>query len=163
MKLIWTKNNMPLSKLIRWGLREKSSHFAVVFDNSLVLHSHLSGVRLRWFNTFKEEVDIVYEIDFSGWKLEEEEDVFVRFMNNFEGKPYDWRALLFLIWRGFLFRFFGKEFPNKNRWQKMSDFLCTRIAQILPERLVGSLELEMTSPDNLYHVIKAKIDAQARS
>lgn len=159
MKLIWTKNNKPLSLLIRWGLKEKCSHFATVFDESLVLHSGMQGVHLRWFKKYRKEVDIVYQIDFEGWSLEEEEKVYRQFMDNFEGEGYDWRALLFFIWRGVLKRFFGKEFPRTNRWQRGDDFLCTKIARILPKELVGSIDLEMTSPEKLYFVINKRKDS----
>lgn len=157
MKLIWTKSNLPLSIFIRWGLKEATSHFAIVFDEKIVFHSNLLGTNIKWFNTFKNHCEIVHEINYK-LSLDQEEEIYQKILNTYDDKKYDYPAFLYLIWRGILRRFFNKPFPEINAWKEKDTYLCTQLATSLPDFLVPELknitDLGMTSPEALYNIIK---------
>lgn len=163
MTLIWTKSDLPLSKFIRWGLREPVSHFAIVFDEDedgrgIVFQSNLLGTQINWYNTFKKHVEIVYKLQYD-LPLEEEEKIFQGILDQYDGKPYDWRAFLYFIWRGLLFRILKIPFPSANLWEQPGAFLCSGLVQCLKSsplflNLIPNLgkvvDTEMTSPYRLY-------------
>lgn len=153
MKLIWTKSRQPLSILIRWGLKEPVSHFAIVFDNKIVFHSNLLGAHIDWFNYFKTQCDVVFEKDFN-LSLDVEENIYQSILDKNVGKKYDFKAFAYFIWRGILWRFLNIPFPEKNKWAKDGAFLCTGLAAELPVQefpeLNGIKDTEMTSPYQLY-------------
>lgn len=156
MLLIWTRNKSPLSRLIRWGLREPVSHFAIVFDESLVFHSNLLGVHLEWFNTFKKKQEIVYTIPLRHTTLEEQEVVFRSIVDRFNGKMYDYGAFLYLCYRVALKRLFGKPIPAHNRWNDQGKYLCHELAEGLPGPFRVE-NLEIITPYQLYEIYKSKL------
>lgn len=150
MKLVFTKSNLPLSKIIRWGLEEPVSHFAVVFDDKIVFHSNLAGVQIDWFNNFKTKCEIVYSLDYN-LGLEKEEQIYQSILDKNVGKSYDFPGFLYFIWRGFLNKVFSKPFPEKNKWAKDGEFICTGLAAELPKGLLPEIQdTEMVSPYQLY-------------
>jgi hypothetical protein len=156
MKLIWTKNKMPLSWLIRWGLDEPVSHFAIVFDDRLVFHSNLIGVHLKWYETFKKSQEIVFSIDIK-LPLEQEERVYLDVIGTHDGRPYDYKAFFYFMWRGFLRKFFGNEMPKTSSMNENKAFLCTELAFALLNLLKlneKELDLSITSPFQLYLLCK---------
>lgn len=160
MKLLWTKSSLPLSKLIRWGLKEPTSHFVIVFDDKLAFHSNLSGTHIEWYNTFQKHCEIVYEINYP-LPLDKEEEVYQNILNSYNEKSYDYPGFLYFIWRGILFRFFNKPFPTKNPWGKEDSYLCTELATTLPEWLIPELkqieDFSLMSPYKLYCIVKKDV------
>jgi hypothetical protein len=146
MKLIWTKSHLPLSKLIRWGLDEPVSHFAVVIEDSIVFHSNLWGVHIEWYSTFKEHCEVVYEIEVDG-TFEDVKPI----IDKLAGKPYDIKALLFFAYRGALLKFFKIPLPNRNYWADPDALLCTGLAQAF---VPSDKDYEIVSPYQLYLMIK---------
>lgn len=156
MRLIWTKNKMPLSWLIRWGLDEPVSHFAIVFDDRLVFHSNLFGVHLEWFNTFKKHQEIVFQINVS-LPLEKEERVYLDILGQHDSKPYDYLAFIYFMWCGFLRKFFNKEMPKRSQLNNTGAYLCTELAFVILNLLKleeKDLDLSITSPFQLYLLCK---------
>lgn len=157
MKLIFTKSKLPLSKLIRWGLNEPASHFAIVFDNSIVFHSNLTGTHVDWYNHFKSSCEIAYELDYN-LPLEAEESIYQSILNKNTGKSYDFGGFFYFIWRALLNKCFGFKFPEINKWSKEGKFLCTGLAAELPLEHFKGLETikdtEMTSPYQIYLRLK---------
>jgi hypothetical protein len=156
MKLIWTKNKMPLSWLIRWGLDEPVSHFAIVFDGRIVFHSNLFGVHLKWFDTFKKSQEIVFSIDIK-LPLEQEEQVYLDIIGTQDGQSYDYCAFFYFMWRGFLRKFFGIPMPLKSFANQKKAFLCTELAFAILNLLKlneKDLDLSITSPFQLYLLCK---------
>ena len=157
MKLIWVKGTASLSKFIMWGLKEPVSHFAVVFDDKIVFHSDLLGVRIMWYPSFLKTHEVVYEMDFSNATLDQQEEVWQSIVTKFDGKGYDYKAFLYFTWRGILWRFFKKTFPSSNPWGSDSAFLCTEIAKTLPDWVVPasikSKDLGMVSPYKLWEMM----------
>lgn len=157
MKLIWTKNNLPLSVLIRWGLKEPVSHFAIVFDDKIAFHSNLAGCNVEWFSEFKKHSEVFLEID-KYLPIEIEEKVYQSIIDKNVEKTYDFGAFLYFLWRGILFRFFGKQIPKLNKWSNNNQLICTGLASELPKEhfpeLEGVLDTEMLSPYQLYLKLK---------
>lgn len=155
MKIIWTRNSLPLSKLIRWGLKEQSSHVAIVFDNKIVFHSNLMGVGIQWYNTFKKQHEVVYEIDYK-MSLVDEETIYQSIINQFDGYRYDYRAFVYFVWRGVLKRFLNKPLPKINPFDNENSFMCIELLKVLPkiENLNKLPEnLSMLSPDMTYSIL----------
>ena len=132
MKILCVKSNLPLSILIRWGLKEDCSHLVAEFDNRLAIHSNLLGVHLQWAPHLREHCTVVHEFEFK-LTLEQEEEVYLALINLTEGKPYDFGAFAYFGWRAILWRIFGLAIPKRNRWGKKDHFLCTEIAAALPD------------------------------
>lgn len=157
MKLIFTKNNQPLSVFIRWGLKEPVSHFAIVFDDTIVFHSNLLGCHITWFDHFKKSSSIVFQIE-KKLSLEKEEHIYRSIINKNYGKSYDFTAFLFFIWRSFLYRVFNKPLPEINKLNSSNNILCTGLAAELPldefPELSTIKDTEMLSPYQLYLRLK---------
>lgn len=149
MKLIFTRSRAPLSVLIRWGLKEPVSHFAIVFDDKVVFHSNLLGTHINWFNSFKKSCEVVYTLD-RNLSLEAEEQVYQSIIDKNIDKSYDFKAFAYFVWRVILWRLLGKPLPEKNTWAKNGQFLCTGLAAELPPEyfpeLDGVQDTEMISP-----------------
>lgn len=154
MKLVWVKGNKALSKFIMWGLKEPVSHFAIIFDDKIVFHSDLLGVRLAWLPSFMETHEIVFSMDFPEATLEDQEGIYQNIITKFDGKPYDYKAFLYFAWRGMLWRFLKKPFPAKNAWGSANGFLCTEMATVLPDHIVPKevkeKDIAMMSPYRLW-------------
>lgn len=158
MKIIWTKSSLPLSKLIRWGLKEESSHIAIVFDDKIVFQSNLFGVHIDWFNSFKKKCTIVYEIE-QKLPLEQEEAIYQAIINKDDGKSYDYKAFAYFIWCGILKKFFNKPLPAVNKWNNVDSFICVELLSLLPEGSFPNQEklpkdLSMMSPEMVHNIIK---------
>lgn len=157
MKLVWVKGHAPLSKAIMWALNEPVSHFAIVFDNKIVFHSDLMGVRLAWLPSFLKTHEIVFEKDFPGTTLDLEEEVYQSIITKFDGSSYDYKAFLYFTWRALLFKLFKTPIPHKNAWGTNSSFLCTEMAETLPDWIVppkvSREDLGITSPFGLWKLM----------
>lgn len=158
MKLIWVKGTTSFSKFIMWGLKEPVSHFAIVFDDKLVFHSDLLGVRVAWYPTFLKTHEIVFQKDFPAATLETEEDTYQKIITAFDGSGYDYKALLYFAWRGVLWRFFKRPFPDSNPWGSDKSFLCTEMAKVLPDWIipkdVKDKDLGIVSPYKLWWMVR---------
>lgn len=152
MRLIWTKNKMPLSWLIRWGLDEPVSHFAIVFDDRLVFHSNLKGVNVDWFDNFKKHHTIVFERHFNVG-LSTEEKVYLDVIGKKIGKPYDFLGFIYFAYIGLKKKLFGTKTPNDNIFNQPEAYLCTELADVI-YGFMGvdktQKELAMISPYQLY-------------
>ena len=157
MKYLFVKSDKIGSKIIRWGLKSQSSHFAVCFDEDMgpgcgiVFHSYGSkGTHLLWLSDFLQTYQVVYAVE----PFEPtEESVYRAILSQDRGQGYDFKALLWWAWRGFLARFFGIPIPSSNSWQQNGYALCTKLAEG-PLKLSGmdltGIDFEMISPDALY-------------
>ena len=157
MKLLFAKNNLPLSVAIRWALKEDCSHFAVEFDSKLVFHSNLVGTHIEWAKTFRTKNVIVHELEYD-MPLEQEEQVYQDVLNAYDRRPYDWKALAYFTWRGLLRRFFGTPLPDTNKWASDLGDLCTEVISHIPPALLHDpllpRSLAITSPFQLYLALK---------
>lgn len=160
MRFETAKNSLPLSKIIRWGVKTKSSHFLSVFDKRLVLHSALFGVDLKWYKNYLLHNEIVESVEIE-IPSELEERIYISFLDAEDGKGYDYPALAYWFYRGFLNRYFGVAIPQRNAWSSNRLLLCLAIYSKLPYEVTGEKidddELEMMTTDQLMGIIKARI------
>ncbi len=161
MKLIFTTSDAFLSKVIRWTFNEPVSHCGILFDRKLVIHSSVFGVDLQGIFAFLKKCRIIESIDIA-LALEQEEAIYQKLLEHYEGLHYDYRAFAYFVWRGFLYRCFGCHFPSKNAWQRPDDFLCDGFLAALdvpesPEWLRKALkdlgDIEMKSPHAVFQAI----------
>jgi len=161
VKLIWSRSNTILSFLIRHGMGTDCSHFALVFDDFLVIHSDLRGVHLTSYERFlaSKNTRVMHEIrmDLSG---EVEEDLY-RSMIALDGKPYDFGAGLYWMWRCFLYRFFSRRFPQRNPLAG-DGFLCTEMVMALPRWVLGLSDEEkgriaIMTPHEVWEMVRARV------
>lgn len=156
MKLLWTKSGLPLSRFIRWGLKEPCSHVVIIFDDKIVFHSNLKGAHVEWFNTFKKHVEIVHQIEYR-LPLEEEEAVYQSIIDANDQTPYDFKAFGYFIWSALLYRFKGRAFPAKNPWGSPNANFCTGLVSRIPVEAIPGMEKvkdgDMMSPEKLYELL----------
>jgi len=137
MILLWTKNKLPGSKLIRWGLSEDVSHFACAFfvskDKGLVVHQKLHGFSIDWLPKWRDKNDVVFSLKPKEADKERDRKILHGIMNRFYGTRYDALGFLYFTWRAFLYKFFGVGLPVKNKWSEEEEPLCTGIAKILQD------------------------------
>ena len=162
MKIIFTTSDKALSKLIRWTFSEPVSHCGILFDSKLVFHSALFGVNVQGIYAFENVNRIICAVEVP-LDLKAEEIIYQRLLEHYEGKSYDFRAFAYFAWRGFLYRFFRKPFPERNAWQRPGDFLCDGLLAALngpqaPDWLRKALldlgDIEMKSPYAVYQAIQ---------
>lgn len=155
MTIIWTKSNMPISKLICWGLNEDCSHVAIVFSSGWVVHSNLVGVHATWFKTLRKSSQIVHAIQID-LAPEKEEEIIKFIMNNHDSDQYGWGEFFYFTWRGLLHRLFRTPFPKTGRWGKNKNVLCTEIIKLLPDEIMPSFiknrDLGIISPYHVYRL-----------
>lgn len=160
MKLIWTKSSKPLSILIRWGLTEPVSHFAIVFDNFLVFQSNLLGVGLAVYSDFVKHCEVVYSVDVE-LPLQEEEAIYKSIIPLFVGRAYDWKAFAYFCYRGFLQKVFRIPIPKISPFNTNSNKteICVELIKALPEWMVPpslrSADMSILSPYTVYLEFKA--------
>lgn len=155
MKLLFVKSNKWGSRFIRWGLGSDCSHFAVSFDDMIVFHSVSGGAELEWLGLFKRNYTIVHALKFKApMPLQDEESIYQGMLAEYSGEGYDFKALLFWLWRGTLLKFFGVPLPPKNQWSVSGYNLCTGLAGgvkwISSWAAENNIDLEMVSPHDLY-------------
>lgn len=130
MRVIATKNNSIMSRLIRWVTSQPASHFAIVFDEKFVFHSNLLGAHPEFFTSFKKRNEIV-ESEVFFLTLEQEESVYQSIIKTFDGKGYDFGAFLFAGIYRLANKLFNVEIPYRNKWNGKNKFLCTEIVEAL--------------------------------
>lgn len=161
MKILFTKSSLPLSKLIRWGFNEPTSHVAIMFDNKLVFQSNLLGVGLEGIYRFQAAAEIVFTIDVP-MNLKSEEQIYQNLLSQYDGKSYDFKAFAYFGYRVILKKLFGKPMPDKNSWQRPDAFLCDGLLAALQDpclpawlqkAISGLGDIEMKSPYQVYLAI----------
>ena len=165
MIFYWTKSEKFGSRLIRWGLEEDCSHFAVCFfedsENPRVLESRLDSgfcdIQLSEFLGHGRE--IVHGLQF--FDLGENETIIYNAMReSLKGAEYDSPAIVYWFFMGLARRLFRVALPPKNRWGKTEKVYCVEILQAIPGLLwelgvdIESFDLEMTSPHMIFDELR---------
>jgi hypothetical protein len=160
MKFLWTTSDKVGARLIRWGLGSDCSHFAICFDEDIggiVFHSHGKGPQLEWLGEFLKKNHVVHALTFkTPLALMDEEDIYRKLVASYSSNRYDYPALLWWAWRGFLNKLFGIPITKENHWQQRGMSLCTNLAGAV--RWISKLveeqgrSLEMVSPHELYAI-----------
>lgn len=173
MKILFVRSGKIGSKLIRWGTSEPVSHVAVEFESSkFIYHSYISGIRPIEKPLFKEHYEVVCQIDLHIDYIDDEKMLRAFCAMLPEKQFYDYGALFYFAWRAALHKFFRVPYPRYNHWQDGEGFLCTEITYVLGEVIAEQLgimllpenhDIAMTSPWNLYELLKRKIKANGLS
>lgn len=155
MKLVWTKSNRILSKLIRWGLGVDCSHFLIVFESpagGLCFESNLLGTHPKFWKTDKKTLTIVHQIDLP-LSVEVEDHVWDVVVDKYDGKGYDYYAFAYFAWRVLLKKCFNIAMPPKNKWAQNGSFLCDEVyvalidAGVLPDL---GIDIAISSPHDVF-------------
>lgn len=123
MKILFTRNNSILSRLIRSVTGEPVSHCAIQMDY-VVIHSNLLGVHLEFADNFREHSEVIYELE----NTEADWEKFNKF-HKYEFSFYDLGALFFLGISFALRNWFDLPLPKSNLWQASGLYLCTEFIQ----------------------------------
>lgn len=143
MKALFTRNNSPLSRLIRFLTREDVSHCAIE-SGPVVYHSNLlGGVHLETSKHFRSRNIVVYEVELAD-NLARLEHA----LDKYELAGYDYLGLIYLGLRCVL-----RFLPKANLWQSSGMLLCTEWAQ---EVIEGEMDSSMT-PYQLYKHLKGDL------
>jgi hypothetical protein len=154
MKIVFTRNNLPFSRFLRWGLKEPVSHMAIVFDDKLVFHSNFKGVHIEWFETFKKSNEIVFEICID-MNLDQEEKLYQRIITAYDGKSYDYMGLLYLVYKMVMNKGFKTPLPTDNKWASNNNYFCIELLSLF-EQITIDTNLEVSSPYSVYKLLKEK-------
>lgn len=139
MQILFTTSNSLLSRLIRRVTKEPVSHCAIAHNN-WVIHSNLLGVHMELASTFTKHSKVVHSV-----QIPENMDKLMHVMSQYDQRPYDFGALLYLG-----LRFCMPFLPAKNLWQTTGMFLCT---EWVTEFLFGGEDHTIT-PYQLYLRLK---------
>jgi hypothetical protein len=160
MKIVFTKNNMPLSWLIRCVTREDCSHMAIVFDDLFVVQSNLFGVGMETSKQFFKVQKTVHTYELP-LLLSKEDDVWKDLIKLVGGAQYDFKAVILDGVAVTLKRFFGIEL-NPKRWHADNKYLCYELAFVIQEKLgidlgLKKLERKVITPLIVYKMLRGEI------
>lgn len=150
MKILFTKSDSLLSKIIRGITKGGSSHTAI--DMGLIIvHSNLIGINLQWARYFKRKCVIVHALERvnpdPGKDMAKMDEV----LTTQEGTPYDFGALMFNGLALLAKRLVGRPLPKVNLWQTTGMHMCTEFV----EEAVSMENDAMITPEGLYKKLKA--------
>lgn len=161
MLFLFSRNNLPGSRAIRWGLGEPVSHFAMSFDESptgygILFHAHFSGVTIEWFDDWQRRNEIVYAFaPKSVPDLWSEEQVYQIFARRFYGKKYDGFGMAFWIKAILEHKLLGRPIPTENGWGEPLKYLCYEIYEGFNS--LPFLELPKIAPDEMITPYQLKL------
>lgn len=141
MEILFTRNSMPLSRLIRYVTGEPVSHCALLWDGLVVTHMTLEGFRVTAYGSFADGQEIIYRVPVEQTMLTGD------FFKKYGRARYDYGALLYLGLRAVL-----PFLPKANLWQTTGMFLCT---EFVTQSLYGE-EDSLITPYKLYERISGK-------
>lgn len=124
MRILFTKNNSIVSRLIRRVTGEPVSH-CVVDCGGWIIHSNFLGVHVELIQSFEKSSEIVFEcgIPYDTQRV-------MSALAAHEGAMYDFGGMAYLGLKC-LFPFL----PKKNLWQHTGMYLCTEwVTEILDGR-----------------------------
>lgn len=152
ISLIWTKKNNLGSQIIRTVTRGESSHFAIAFDQAVVFESTInSGCELSFYSNFKERNQIVWSIDLVE-ELRAEELVW-QACSLMDGMPYDYFGAMNLG-LGLIAKRFDLSMLKTRAFENNRSYFCVEVAQALKPFFNIPSNLSLTTPDELFHLLK---------
>lgn len=157
---MWTTNDSLISRTIRWGLEEDCSHFAIRFGD-FVFQSYDGRVREDSYWDFVKTTRIIHRVRPKSIPSKVIEDMHSRLRKKLGNSKYDFVAIYFWAWRGFLKKVFGRPIPRKNQWGSKSQYYCVEIIDPIRDELKGyfgvdlkDIDIEMLSPHMFYELVK---------
>lgn len=155
MKLVWTKSNMILSTLIRWGLDVDCSHFILVFETpggGLCFESNLLGTHPKFWRNDEKTLTVVHQLKLD-LPIEVEDRVWDVVVDKYDGKAYDFGAFAYFSWRAVLKKVLKIPMPAKNKWANSGAYLCDEVYMALVDAgALPDLDIDtaISSPHDVY-------------
>lgn len=154
MIFIFSTSNKIGSRLIRWGLNSKVSHFAVSEANicdSFVLDSTLEkNVFIKKLYEFKYTNKIVYAFECPDIDIKISQAMFTKLHSNLYNVKYDYKGV---AWLGltvlFCKKLFKRPLPKHNQWADKKDFFCSEIAYIIRSELALYCDIKIENLDQM--------------
>lgn len=131
MKIVATKNSLPLSWLIRIVGGLKASHIAVEFDGCFILQSNFRGVVPELSPKFYSHQTVVDTVDIP-LPLEIEDLLWKSIINVASFAEYDFGGLLYF---GFC-KLLGIKM-KRNLWENPNKFMCHEVGMLVITHLEG--------------------------
>lgn len=155
MNFIFTANKGPISRLIRWGLEEPCSHFAIAFENNILCHQTFSGFAIDWYPHWYKSQRIWKRLIPMKSNIMIERKIMGMVADKWAGSGYDISGFAYFSWRALLFKAIEKDFPETNKWGTGPDTICTGIAQDIKAEFPHYFsddheDFEILSPHKLY-------------
>jgi len=167
MIFIFSTSNKLSSRLIRWGLNSKVSHFAIgeanICDAYVIDSTFKTGVELQQLHNFRYDSKIVYMFEIKTIDSRKSQELFDRLYLSLKNKNYDRKAIAFLsIVILFCRKLFRRELPIENKWADKNDYYCTEVALEIKDelKLYGGIEIkesQMLTTDILLKKFKDQI------
>jgi hypothetical protein len=167
MEFLFVKSGKVGSQLIRWGLGEDCSHFAVRFDlmpKPVLIEARGDTGRVQGTTDlapFYRDQTIVHRLMLAHADMNFEKALY-RTMYPRVGECYDYKAMAFWTVAVAARRLFGLPAPTENKWGSRTDHYCVEVLQgsepVLKQYLgvdLMKIDLEMTSPFGLYRLLKS--------
>jgi hypothetical protein len=141
MRILFTKSDMIMSRLIRKVTGESVSH-CVIQHGDYVIHSNLWGVHSQRFDDFLDHSYIVEQVEIP----DDDQRLLALFLKR-ERSGYDFGAMLYLGLRCLF-----PILPKKNLWQSSGMYLCTEWVSEFVDNEADS----MITPYGLFLKIKKR-------
>jgi len=170
MIFLFTRNNYPASKIIRWGLEAKEdvSHFALVDtkyprSSSLILDSTFQeGVRVLGIHEFLKHNEVVYAFAIPKGNNKAHMRAFAQIHTELYGKDYDIKGVSFLAVSIIVcIKLMGQDLPPENKWADKTDFFCSEVLKTTEEFLAKYSDIQfnryssqMLTPDRGVQIFK---------
>jgi hypothetical protein len=140
MKVLFTRSNNPLSRLICAITGEPLSHVALLPMPECVIHSTLTGVDFTTYARFEAAHSYIVDVEIDA----DYYDILPTIMDASKAS-YDYKALLFCGVMLLLRRWFPKWVPKQNLWQTTGMYMCTELVT----DALGEID-SMITPYQLY-------------
>lgn len=160
MKLLFTVNSLPVSKIITSLTNQPVSHCGFLLESiDTILHSDFLGVHPVYLKKFTDKNKIVYTLDVP-LSLERELYLYKHYLENNYSRWYDFGGILYFGVRLALKRLFNIPIPKQNLWaDKNMDFCVEALCRVCPELTGVNDSGEMMTPYEFYLRAKEALEA----
>jgi len=130
MRFLFTTSRKPVARLIR-RICGESSHFVIHFDEHFtVLHSHLPGVELDYYDRWVKRAKLVRVLSYTGPLSKDQMDrIYCAALDDYLGRPYDYGGLVFglfaLSWNWL------EKTAKRNLWASRNALMCVELAEAI--------------------------------
>lgn len=164
MKIIFTKSPSFISRFIRWGLDEQTSHVAIQMGD-FICDSGVKGVDVNFHKQFFSDGSVVvWEIPLDGLLNSKKQKEFKQWMAEREGQKYDFFSYIWWCYVGLKKKIFGTQITGPNKTGRKNALICTEILEPLKGvALPENAHLEGWSPDMCYYEIKKNLSNKHKS
>ncbi len=159
IEFLWTTTDEWESRLIKWGLDEDCSHFAIRFGD-VIFQSYEGRVREDTWWDFQKGKTVIHSARPKMINQAEVIAMHKKLRETIGDKGYDFLAILYWGWRGVLKKFFGIPIPKTNRWGTGKKYYCVEILDPIRKELekccdinFEGMDMEMISPHMLFDIV----------